>query len=192
MNLISRFKCKLIALLVGILGIFGEILWLGALAILVVKLATLLPVLSRLLSWPPSSPWQSLLCVLLSGFLALAMVYFLPNLILYSSEVIGYIIKLPLVVLLIPLRLTFSYIRNPHKWGHDWKYERLETPEAAEPEAKITCNPESCDHVWGPWEWNCWDYDHDWFESTCLECGKIRKTHAIDKKGNAIFPIEDE
>lgn len=29
-------------------------------------------------------------------------------------------------------------------------------------------------HNWGEEEWNCWDYDHDWFERTCSTCGAVK------------------
>lgn len=180
-----RFNCKLIALLVGI---FGEILWLGALAILVVKLDTLLPLLPRLLSWPPSSLWQGLLCMLLGGFLVLGYFLLLISILIGKiGGIIDHIIKLPLM----PLRLTFSYIRDPHKWEDDWKYERPNSCTQVQLCRRCGSKQQREFHDWD----DVWKYEN---ANSCIQvqlchrCGfkQQRVSHDWDLGDRQLWPCE--
>jgi hypothetical protein len=71
-----------------------------------------------------------------------------------------------------------NHSRQMHAWS-DWKWvepspRRFDACKVAVRACARCGQPESGatqDHPWGAPTWNCWDYDHDWFESTCSGCG---------------------
>jgi len=54
---------------------------------------------------------------------------------------------------------------------HDWG-EWVSDEEGHNRACRRCPETESAPHSWQR-QWNCWDYDHDWFELVCTICGKV-------------------
>jgi hypothetical protein len=174
MNLTSRFKCKLIALL-SILG--GCLVW-SALAILIVMLAKTIwsfgPSLVAI-SGLPSSPLGIVFCVVPAYFLiAYLIVMFVVNLLdrIEIDRTSWWKIQRRLlepVGACVNNLLEFSYARDPHKWGDDWEYERPKDCTQVKMCRRCGHRQQRVSH-----DWDLGDRDHWPCErvATCRRCGK--------------------